>query len=98
MKVITKDQEVIKVDELTPQYVLVAVDANKRPLIFTLRDYHDESSGCLLCISNGLSEGNGFDDISDVDDFMIRHPSFRFEAFHQDEWKEAMTWLIENGK
>ena len=94
----TKNRPSIKIEDLTQEHIIVATDDDSNPMMFTLGEYEVESTSVFLVINKDLTIGNCYSYEKNLNQFLVNRKGWTFQAFHQDDWKEALQWLIENGK
>jgi hypothetical protein len=91
-------QDVILTSDITEEHIVVAV-INKIPSILSKWYKEPCSELRFYIVNNRFTTGNyirgGGDKIRDKVEWAIRndHP---IAVFHQDNWKQALQWLIDN--
>ena len=103
MKIILEKQntETIHIDDINENYIVVGV-ISKKPVIAYCNKIRNFKTLEFLIVSDSII-GNSFDfngggvNISDAIKYQIKTTKdSKFEAFHQDNWKDALKWLIDN--
>jgi len=102
MKIQTQN-DVININDITEEYLVVAV-IDKHPCILG-KGYRDDSKDlCFFTLNVDFTQGNGYDFSEEEDTIqkmvkeVLKEPKSKIEAFHQDNWKEALQWLIDNAE
>jgi hypothetical protein len=106
MKIQTqKHYDVINIEDINEDYLVVAV-INGNPTILSKGWGQDETQLRFKQINKSFTEGNGwvFSNEEDTIQKMISYlddgfkGTYKIEAFHQRNWKDALQWLINNAE
>lgn len=92
-----KDEDTILVNEINSKHIVVAIDESNYPVILGNSDCGADDYK-FLCLSDGFSMGNcyiPFNSIQSCIENYIKR-GWRLQVFHQDDWKKALQWLIDN--
>ena len=100
MEIITNTElyKTIRLEDITDDHIIVMVRNNK-PYILS-RDNFGAGSFKFLSISTQLSDGNNIEHLRlTKKELLLNYIDDKYskiEAFYQDDWKEALKWLIDN--
>lgn len=105
MKIIldNSSEKTIGINEITEEYLVVAIIKNQ-PCILSKGWNENMENLTFFQLTDDFLNGNGFDYGEDVDTIeksikeAINTHDSKVEAFHQDNWKEALQWLINNAE
>jgi hypothetical protein len=106
MKVIIKEEDSIHLNDINKQYIIVAI-LNNKPSILVGDTTGVGSTTRFRPIDNNLLSGDFFSedisiprdkDLETVKSIIKKHieAGEKIEVFHQDKWKSALQWLIDN--
>ena len=102
MKIVSeKVEEEILVSDITKKHIVVGV-IDGCPVILTLGEFDNFKSLKMMVISEELIRGNSYhhSDISGgtLGEIIINSKKFcdKIACLHQDNWKDALKWLIDN--
>lgn len=101
MKPILKkeNEDVILTSKITTKHIVVGLDSYNNPVILTTEKYGIEKYKLTL-MNEGFTRNNGygeFESIQKLVKFYIRE-GWKLEVFHEDDWKKALQWLINNAE
>lgn len=98
MKIILEKetQEVIEISKINPKtHIIVGIMYND-PFIMTRPDY-ETGKYEFRVMNHEFTNGNGTGGRNDFQELISIHLNRgKIEAFHQDNWKGALQWLIDN--
>ena len=92
-----KDEDIIPVNEITSNHIVVAIDESNEPVILGNSDCGADDYK-FLCLSDGFSMGNCYGSFNSIQLSVENYIKigWRLQVFHQDDWKKALQWLIDN--
>ena len=91
------DEDTIPVNEITYKHIVVAIDESNYPVILGNSDCGADDYK-FLRLSDGFSMGNCYVSFYSIQlsvEYYIKK-GWRLQVFHQDDWKKALQWLIDN--
>lgn len=97
MKPISKNKKnTIFVEDITSKHLVVGITSYGSPVILTNSMYEYR----FTCINDQFSERNSYRGSSSIQELVERYleSGWNIEVFHEDNWKEALKWLINNSK
>lgn len=100
MKPISKNKEnIIFVEDITSKHLVVGITSYGSPVILT-NSMYDGGDYRFTCINDQFSERNSYKSYSSIQELVERYleNGWNIEVFHEDNWKEALKWLINNSK
>lgn len=102
MKIIMGKQnnDAINVSEITEEHIVVAIISGKPTILIAQTIYNRDKF--FLSISSQVLLSNGYYNIEEssiesIIEFHLNNGA-KIECFHQDEWREALQWLIDNAE
>ena len=100
MKPVSKNKEnTIFVEDITSKHLVVGITSYGSPVILTNSQYWGNDYK-FTCINDQFSERNSYSSNSSIQELVERYleKGWNIEVFHEDNWKEALKWLINNSK
>ena len=100
MKPISKNKEnIIFVEDISSKHLVVGITSYGSPVILTNSQYEGNDYE-FTCINDQFSERNSYKSYSTVQELVENYleKGWNIEVFHEDNWKEALKWLINNSK
>lgn len=103
MKPILKreNKDVILTSKITSIHIVVGLNLDNNPVILTTERYGIEKYKLTLMnkgftLNNGYGYGS-FKSIQKIVEYYVEK-GWKLEVFHEDDWKKALQWLIDNAE
>ena len=96
-----ENQDTILTKDITEQHIVVAV-VNKFPCFLTKSYFEPDEGLSFQQLNFGENKGNGYSYSSDeytsrlVVEHVLKNITDKVAVFKQDDWKQALQWLIDN--
>ena len=100
MKPISKNKEnTIFIEDISSKHIVVGITSYGSPVILT-NSMYEGGDYRFTCINDQFSERNSYNSNSSIQELVERYleNGWNIEVFHEDNWKEALKWLINNSK
>lgn len=92
-----ENKDVILTSKITTKHIVVGFNLKNNPVILTTEKYGIEKYKLTL-MNEGFTRNNGygsFESIKEIVEYYVER-GWRLEVFHEDDWKKALQWLIDN--
>lgn len=92
-----KKEDTILINKITRAHIVVGFRQDG-PVFATLGVYEKQNTAKLYCISQRLSDGNAFFPFTSIYDLVknMVNKGEKVAVFHENDWKDALKWLIDN--
>lgn len=92
-----KEKNTIFINEINTSHIIVAIDDDNSPVIMTNSDCGDNKYK-FMCLSDQFTLGNCYREFYNIQQCIINYiiRGWKIEVFHQNDWRKALQWLIDN--
>ena len=101
MKPILKkdNKDVILTSNITTKHIVVGFDLDDDPVILTNERYGIEEYKLTL-MNKGFTRNNGYVTFESIKELVENYveKGWKLEVFHENDWKKALQWLIDNAE
>ena len=99
MKPILKREniDVILTSKINIRHIVVGLNLANSPVILTTEKYGVEKYKLTL-MNRGFTLNKGYDEFESIEELVEYYveKGWNLEVFHEDDWKKALQWLIDN--